>query len=91
MVPRRDPVAADDRAGFSAFVRAGFSSRRKTLRNTMRAASASLGPSLGRGDGASVETALDAALEALGIRPDVRAEALKPEELAAVYSALKTR
>jgi 16S rRNA (adenine1518-N6/adenine1519-N6)-dimethyltransferase len=89
MIPRRDPVAADDRAGFSAFVRAGFSSRRKTLRNTMRAASAALGPSLGRGDGASLEVALDAALATLGIRPDVRAEALKPEELAAVYSALK--
>jgi 16S rRNA (adenine1518-N6/adenine1519-N6)-dimethyltransferase len=89
MLPRRDPVAADDRVGFSAFVRAGFASRRKTLRNTMRAASAALGPSLGRGDGATLEKALDAVLESLGIRPDVRAEALRPEELAAVYTALK--
>jgi 16S rRNA (adenine1518-N6/adenine1519-N6)-dimethyltransferase len=91
MLPRRDPVAADDRAGFSAFVRAGFSSRRKTLRNAIRAAGAALGPSLGRGDGASIDEALPKALAVLGIRADVRAEALKPEELAAVYEALKLR
>jgi 16S rRNA (adenine1518-N6/adenine1519-N6)-dimethyltransferase len=89
MLPRRDPVAADDRAGFSAFVRAGFSSRRKTLRNTIRAASGALGPSLGRGDGSSLDLALAQVLADLGIRADVRAEALAPEELAAVYKALK--
>ncbi len=89
MLPRRDPVAAGDRAGFSSFVRAGFASRRKTLRNTLRAASAALGPSLGRGDGAGLEGALDEVLARLGIRPDVRAEALRPEELAAVYEGLK--
>ena len=89
MLPRRDPVAAGDRAGFSAFVRAGFASRRKTLRNTMRAAAAALGPSLARGDGSSLDAALADALLSLGIRADVRAEALKPEELAAVYFALK--
>ncbi len=91
MLPRRDPVAAGDRAGFSAFVRAGFSSRRKTLRNNVRAAAAALGPSFGRGDGASLEAALDAALVAHGIRADIRAEALRPEELAAVYESLKAR
>jgi 16S rRNA (adenine1518-N6/adenine1519-N6)-dimethyltransferase len=89
MIPRPDPIATKDRAGFSAFVRAGFASRRKTLRNTIRAASAALGPSLGRGDGASVESALAEVLDAQGIRADVRAEALRPEELAAVYEALK--
>lgn len=73
--PRPDPVAAQDRAGFSAFVRAAFSSRRKTLRNNLRAA--------GRD-----EAAVAAALERLGIRADVRAEALRPEELAAVFGAL---
>jgi 16S rRNA (adenine1518-N6/adenine1519-N6)-dimethyltransferase len=83
MQPRRVPVAAGDRAGFSAFVRAGFSSRRKTLRNNVRAADSGIAPSLRRGD------ALAGALEALGIRADVRAEALAPEELAAVYEALK--
>jgi len=90
MLPRRESIAAGDRLGFSAFVRAGFSSRRKTLRNNIRAASAALGPSFGRGDGASIEAALDAALAALGIRADVRAEALLPEELAALYEALKS-
>jgi 16S rRNA (adenine1518-N6/adenine1519-N6)-dimethyltransferase len=91
MERRRDPVAADDRAGFSAFVRSLFSSRRKTLRNNLRAAAAALGPSFGRGDGSSLDEALVEALEALGIRADVRAEALRPEELAAVFSALKAR
>ena len=89
MLPRREKLVADDRAGFSAFVRAGFSSRRKTLRNNLRAARASLGSSLGRGDGPSLDSALPEVLAALGIRPDTRAEALKPEELAAVYEALK--
>jgi 16S rRNA (adenine1518-N6/adenine1519-N6)-dimethyltransferase len=91
MEPRREPVAADDRAGFSTFVRALFSSRRKTLRNNLRAAAPVLGPLLGRGDGASIEAVLDEALPRLGIRADVRAEALRPEELAAVFSALKIR
>ena len=92
MLPRRDPVEAGDRAGFSSFVRAGFASRRKTLRNNVRAAGAALGRALGRLEGSSID-ALDAdlaeALLRLGIRPDVRAEALRPEELAAVYDALK--
>jgi 16S rRNA (adenine1518-N6/adenine1519-N6)-dimethyltransferase len=91
MLPRRDPVAAGDRAGFSAFVRALFSSRRKTLRNNLRAAAGALGPVLGRGDGSSLDAAAAAALEVLGIRADVRAEALRPEELAAIYAALKAK
>jgi 16S rRNA (adenine1518-N6/adenine1519-N6)-dimethyltransferase len=91
MEPRREPVAADDRPGFSAFVRSGFSSRRKTLRNNLRAAGPALGPLLGRGDGASIDAALGEALDSLGIRADVRAEALRPEELAAVFAALKAR
>jgi 16S rRNA (adenine1518-N6/adenine1519-N6)-dimethyltransferase len=75
MEPRRVPIAAGDRAGFSAFVRAGFSSRRKTLRNNLRA--------VGLAD------ALPGVLAGMGIRADVRAEALAPEQLAAVYEALK--
>lgn len=94
MEPRRAPIAAGDRAGFSTFVRAGFSSRRKTLHNNMRAAGDALGRSLGRGDRGSIGAAdlgdaLLGALAALGIRADVRAEALTPEELAAVYETLK--
>jgi len=89
MEPRREPIAAGDRAGFSTFVRSLFASRRKTLRNNLRAAGPVLGPLLGRGDGAFIETALDEILPPLGIRADVRAEALRPEELAAVFAALK--
>ncbi|MDP3178704.1 MAG: 16S rRNA (adenine(1518)-N(6)/adenine(1519)-N(6))-dimethyltransferase RsmA [Spirochaetaceae bacterium] len=76
--PRREPVAADDRLGFSRFVRSVFLSRRKTLRNNAMAA--------GR-NGAQVAEAL----AARGIRPDVRAEALRPEELAALYVELERR
>lgn len=75
LTPRPDPVAALDRRGFSAFVRTAFSSRRKTLKNNLRAAGRS-------------EVEVAAALEGLGIRADVRAEALRPEELAAVHAAL---
>jgi 16S rRNA (adenine1518-N6/adenine1519-N6)-dimethyltransferase len=75
MERRADPVCPEDRSGFSAFVRAGFSSRRKTLRNNMRAG--------GKGE------ALSAALDSLGIRADARAESLAPEELAAVYEAMR--
>jgi 16S rRNA (adenine1518-N6/adenine1519-N6)-dimethyltransferase len=89
MEPRRNPVAADDRAGFSAFVRALFASRRKTLRNNLRAAAPALGAVLGRA--AAPDDELGEVLASLGIRGDVRAEALKPEELAAVFAALKRR
>jgi 16S rRNA (adenine1518-N6/adenine1519-N6)-dimethyltransferase len=88
MERRRDPVAADDRAGFSAFVRALFASRRKTLRNNLRAAAGSLSALAG---GGRPEEELGEVLASLGIRDDVRAEALRPEQLAAVFSALKGR
>lgn len=74
--PRPDPIAAGDRKGFSRFVRSAFSSRRKTLRNNLRALDKSRA---GR---------LDGALAGFGIAADVRAEALSPEQLAAVYFAL---
>jgi len=89
MVPRPDPVAANDRVGFSTFVRTGFSSRRKTLRNNVRSAGPALGRVFGRGDGASMDEELAGILEHLGIRADIRAEALAPEELASVFEALK--
>jgi len=76
LTPRPDPVAADDRRGFSAFVRSSFSSRRKTLKNNLRAAG-------------HAEPRIVAVLDSLGIRADVRAEALRPEELAAVYASLR--
>ncbi len=77
LFPRPDPVAESDRTGFSRFVRGAFSSRRKTLRNNVIA--------MGQG----FSDRLDATLSSLGIVADVRAEALRPEELASVYFALK--
>jgi 16S rRNA (adenine1518-N6/adenine1519-N6)-dimethyltransferase len=74
--PRPRPILPDDRLGFSAFVRSGFSSRRKTLRNNLRAAGRAYGDELSD------------ALRAVGAAEDARAEALCPEELASVYSAL---
>lgn len=90
MEPRKVPLAAGDRAGFSAFVRAGFSSRRKTLCNNFRTAGPAIGASRGRGDGSSIQDKLPGVLAALGIRSDIRAEALTPESLAAVYETLKS-
>ncbi len=78
LAPRADPLVADDRLGFSAFVRAAFASRRKTLKNNLKAAGCD-------------EAAVEAALAALGHAPAVRAEALSPEELAALYERLAER
>jgi len=75
MEPRGDPLEADDRRGFSRLVRSAFASRRKTLRNNLKAAG-------------HTEAAIDAALVALGLDPTVRAEVLSPELLAALYRAL---
>lgn len=76
MMPRPDPIAADARLEFSRFVRASFSSRRKTMKNNVQAWNPELGERL------------DRVLESLGIKIGVRAEALTPRQLAAVYSAL---
>jgi len=73
MEPLRSPLAPDDRKGFSRFVRQSFSSRRKTLRNNLKAAG-------------WTERIVDGALDALGIDRAVRAEALAPDVLAALYS-----
>lgn len=73
--PRKAPVMAEDRRGFSEFTRRCFATRRKTLRNNLRG-------SRWGGDAAAD------ALRSLGLREDARAEALSPEELAGVYRAL---
>jgi 16S rRNA (adenine1518-N6/adenine1519-N6)-dimethyltransferase len=75
--PRPDPIAAQDRKGFSSFVRSAFSSRRKTLRNNLCAKDKDIGP------------ILDKALAELGIEAGIRAEALAPERLFDVYAAIK--
>jgi len=74
--PRRVPICPNDRKGFSNFVRSGFASRRKTFKNNLKAK--------GR-----TEAEILAAFESLGIREDIRAEALTPESLAALYEALR--
>jgi len=79
LTPRPDPIAAQDRKGFSRFVRAAFSSRRKTLRNNIAALDKALPPKL------------DAVLEMLGIEGGIRAEALTPSRLAEVFEALFSR
>jgi 16S rRNA (adenine1518-N6/adenine1519-N6)-dimethyltransferase len=81
LAPRNFPLSAGDRAGFSAFVRASFSSRRKKLRNNLKVFALSGRP--------LPPEALSSALEGLGLGLDLRAEALSPEELAAVYAAVR--
>lgn len=76
--PRPDPVAADDRAGFSRFVRGAFSSRRKTLRNNLVAQSPEKAARLG------------AILESLGLPAEIRAEALSAEQLAGIHARLES-
>lgn len=61
--------------GFSRFVRSAFASRRKTLRNNAVAV------------GFPSEAVLEA-LKSLGFPEAVRAEALRPEELARLYTLL---
>jgi 16S rRNA (adenine1518-N6/adenine1519-N6)-dimethyltransferase len=87
--PRANPVGAGNRAAFSAFVRAAFSSRRKMLRNNLKANPGvwARQPREEKGSGPEADE-IELALESLGIRTDVRAEALKPEQLAAVQEAL---
>lgn len=76
LTPRADPVAAQDRQGFSRFVRCAFASRRKTLHNNLVV----WNPDAARG--------LDSVLAGMHVLPTVRAESLKPEELAQIYFAL---
>jgi 16S rRNA (adenine1518-N6/adenine1519-N6)-dimethyltransferase len=75
LVPRREPVGSQDRKAFSAFSRAAFSSRRKTIKNNLRAAG-------------YAEEAIGPALEALGLSPSIRAEVMPPEALEALMRAL---
>ncbi len=89
LTPRPNPVGAGNRLAFSAFVRAAFSSRRKMLRNNLKA-----NPGVWARAAASAQVGeagpdpIEASLELLGIRTDVRAEALRPEQLAAIHEAL---
>lgn len=70
------PVKIDNMKFFTRFVRAAFEQRRKTLANSVASALNS--------DKASISQAL----KDLGLNESVRAEALSPEELAAVANTL---
>lgn len=76
MEERADAVPFAGEKAFTGFTRACFSSRRKTLRNNLKAAGLS-------------EAALSEACEAAGVSPDARAETLTPELFSLLYVASK--
>jgi 16S rRNA (adenine1518-N6/adenine1519-N6)-dimethyltransferase len=73
-----EPLACAGSLDFTRFTRAAFSSRRKTLRNNLKAAG-------------WTDEALAAAAEKSGLGMELRAEALSPAELAALFDSLPTR
>lgn len=75
--PRANPIAATDRKGFSRFVRTAFSSRRKTLKNNISH------------DYPVLAENLETILQGMNLSPSIRAEALRPEQLWAVYEAAR--
>ncbi len=87
LIPKKKSMSALERKDFSDFVRAAFSSRRKTLRNTLRFWIKQRSPFL---DEAKIDTQLQGILEELGIESSIRAEALAPDELFAIYRQLQS-
>jgi dimethyladenosine transferase len=87
LVPKKDPVAPEKRKDFSDFVRAAFSSRRKTLRNALHVWAHTHIPSMNETE---FESLLAACLAKIGARPDVRAEALPPRQLWDLYDLLSS-
>ena len=87
LIPKKKSMSASERKDFSDFVRAAFSSRRKTLRNTLRFWIKQRSPFL---DEAKIDTQLQGILEKLGIESSIRAEALAPDELFAIYRQLQS-
>ena len=73
--PRKLPIGGGEQKKFSTFCRAAFSSRRKTIKNNLKAA--------GYPDAQIAD-----ALEGLGLAPAVRAEALDPPALEGLWKAL---
>lgn len=76
MEARDDAVAFCGEKAFTGFTRACFSSRRKTLRNNLKAAGFS-------------EAVLTEACASVGVSPDARAETLSPELFSALFVAIK--
>ena len=87
LIPKKKSMSASERKDFSDFVRAAFSSRRKTLRNTLRFWIQQRSPFL---DEAKIDTQLQGILDELGIESSIRAEALAPDELFAIYRQLQS-
>lgn len=87
LIPKKKSMSALERKDFSDFVRAAFSSRRKTLRNTLRFWIQQRSPFL---DEAKIDTQLQGILDELGIESSIRAEALAPDELFAIYRQLQS-
>ncbi|OHD15695.1 MAG: ribosomal RNA small subunit methyltransferase A [Spirochaetes bacterium GWB1_59_5] len=76
MEARTTAIPFSGEKSFTGFTRACFSSRRKTLRNNLKAAG-------------FTEAALMEACSAAGISPDARAETLSPERFSSLYIAIK--
>lgn len=85
LVPKKDPVVFEKRKDFSDFVRAAFSSRRKTLRNALHLWAHTHFSSMNE---LEFESLLSRCLSKIGARPDIRAEALPPQQLYALYELL---
>lgn len=75
MEARKDPIPFAGEKKFTNFVRAAFSSRRKTLRNNLKAAG-------------YLEPRIIEACASIGIVPNDRAETLTPEQFASLYRVL---
>ncbi len=75
MAPRLEELQVEE-APFIAFLKLAFAQKRKTLLNNLR--------------GAYDEAAIRAALKSVGLRSDVRAEAMPLEKTAAVFRALQS-
>ncbi|HOX91447.1 MAG TPA: 16S rRNA (adenine(1518)-N(6)/adenine(1519)-N(6))-dimethyltransferase RsmA [Spirochaetales bacterium] len=77
MDARADALPCAGEQSFTRFTRCMFASRRKTLRNNLRAAG-------------YTPQDQDAAAEKTGLSLDLRAEALSPQQLAALFAGLQT-
>jgi 16S rRNA (adenine1518-N6/adenine1519-N6)-dimethyltransferase len=75
MKPKPKPVGGKDRKAFSTFCRAAFATRRKTLKNNLKA--------VGWPEGI-----IEPTLIGLGHKPSIRAEVLRPEDFEALLAAL---
>lgn len=88
LIPSAKPVPAELRKGFSDFVRAAFVLRRKTLRNSLRGW---LNTHFSAIDESGRDSCVLEALRTRGHRAEIRAEALSPGELFALYLELLGR